>query len=286
MPKLFFGIVLAALIIYTLLLFVSFVWGFFASIKSYEAFRKSVWGLPDWAFSNYPFVYNKLSIPVRLPDNRVVNYNLASLLPNTLMYVLGGALLATLAPCLMAYLNVKFKYRFNKIVYGIVLVTMMLPIVGSLPSEIKVLKAFGLYDTMFGMWIMKAHFLGLYFLVFHASFRAMPKDFAEAAYIDGCSEWALMTKIAFPLVRNTFFIVMLINGIGLWNDYQIPMLYIPSWPTFSTAIFWVAQTNENELSSIPLKLTGSFILMAPVLILFIVFHNKLIGNISMGGIKE
>lgn len=281
-PRLFFVIVFAVLALYTVSLVVPFVWGVLASLKSIEEFRLNILGFPkSFAFSNYSSVFNNLSVKVGDLD-----FTFSYQLLNTLLYVLGCAFLTTLVPCLMAYLNVKFNYRFNKVIYGIVIVTMILPIVGSLPSEIKVLQTLGLYDSIIGIWIMRSHFLGFYFLVFYASFRTMPKEFAEAAYVDGCSEWSLMIKIAFPLVINTFLIVMLIRGIEFWNDYQAPMLYIPSWPTLATGVFWMSRTNENALSSVPMRLAGSFLLMIPVFALFVAFHNKLMGNLSMGGIKE
>jgi len=286
-PRFFLGLVFVMLTLYAVSLLLPFVWGLMASLKSIDEFRLNILGIPkEWAFSNYPFVFSQLKMPVTYANGETAYYTVPYLLINSLIYVLGCAFLTTLVPCLMAYLNVKFKYRLNKVIYTIVLVTMILPIVGSLPSEIKVLKNLRLYDSIIGILIMRSHFLGFYFLIFYAGFRTMPKEFAEAAYADGCSEWSLMVKIAFPLVRNTFFIVMLIRGIEFWNDYQAPMLYIPSWPTLATGIFWMSQTNLNALSRVPMRLAASYMLMVPVLVLFVVFQNKLIGNLSMGGIKE
>ena len=168
----------------------------------------------------------------------------------------------------------------------IVLITMIMPIVGSLPSEIHVLHSLGLYDRIIGIWIQRFSFLGFYFLVFYAVFKTVPHEFAEAAYVDGCSEWRVMISVMLPLARNTFFLVMLIRGIEFWNDYQAPMLYTPSWPTLALGVFGLTQTNLNEMNNVPMRMAGCFILVVPILILFIAFHNKLIGNLSMGGIKE
>lgn len=163
---------------------------------------------------------------------------------------------------------------------------MILPIVGSLPSEIRIARALGLYDTIYGMWIMKTSFLGLYFLVFHATFKVLPKDFSEAAYVDGATNLRVFLSVILPIVRNTFFTIMLIKFIELWNDYQVPMLYMPSYPTLSYGSYLFERGTVTEMTSVPMKLAGSMLVLMPIMVLFLAFHKRLIGNISMGGIKE
>lgn len=70
-----------------------------------------------------------------------------------------------------------------------VLITMVIPVVGSLPAEIRMAQSLGLYDQIWGMWILKANFLGMYFLVFYNIFKALPASYTEAAKIDGAREY-------------------------------------------------------------------------------------------------
>jgi ABC-type glycerol-3-phosphate transport system permease component len=163
---------------------------------------------------------------------------------------------------------------------------MGLPIVGSLPSEIMMAQNLGLYDQMWGVWLMKANFLGMYFLVFFASFQSLPKDFAEAARMDGASNFRILFQISLPMVRNTFFVVLLLKFIDFWNDYQTPMIYLRSFPTAALGIYSFSFSYGTQSSWPPMKITGSMILLLPVLIVFLCFHDKMIGNVSMGGIKE
>jgi ABC-type glycerol-3-phosphate transport system permease component len=163
---------------------------------------------------------------------------------------------------------------------------MMLPIVGSTPSELAIAHSLGFYNHIWGMWIMQAHFLGMYYFVFHAMFRGIPKDFAEAAYIDGASEWRVLFSIMLPMVKNTLFIVMLLSFIGYWNDYQTPLLYIPSHPTVAYGLYLFSRSTDQNLATIPMKLTGCMLMVLPIFVIFMIFHDKMIGNISMGGLKE
>ena len=162
---------------------------------------------------------------------------------------------------------------------------MVLPIVGSLPSEIRMAKALGLFDKFYGLWLMKANFLGLYFLVFHGIFKTLPMAYTEAAKIDGAGNLAVLLRIILPLVRNTFFTIMLINFIAFWNDYQTPLIYMPSYPTIALGMFYMASTTENGLSTVPMRMTGAMLMLIPILVLFLCFHKRLLGNLTVGGLK-
>ena len=137
------------------------------------------------------------------------------------------------------------------------------------------------------MFLMKANFLGMYYLVFHAMFRALPKDFDEAAYMDGAGNFTIFFKINLPLVVGTFVTVMLIKFIDFWNDYMTPMIYMPSFPTIAYGLYaFVQESTTPSRSGTQIKLAACMLVFIPNFIIFIAFRDKLIGNISMGGLKE
>ena len=281
----FFVLILILIILYVVSLILPFLWGVMTSLKDRSDYVLNPYGLPKrWMFSNYTFVFSKFFIPGTANAPKDVYFE--RLLLNTIIYTLGVSFFGTFTKMIAAYATAKFDYKFSGFVYGLVLFLMVLPIVGSLPAELAMARSLKIYDTFIGMFIMKAHFLGVYFLVFHATFKSMPKDFSEAAYIDGASNLRVLTTIVFPMTSTVFFTIMLINFIAAWNDYQTPMLYIPSNPTLAYAMFFFEKSTDNELSSVPMKLAGCMTLLVPILVIFLVFHNRLIGNISLGGLKE
>ena len=125
----------------------------------------------------------------------------------------------------------------------------------------------------------------MYFLVFYNMFKQLPMAYTEAAKIDGAGNMSVLIKIVLPLVRNTFFTVMLINFIGFWNDYQTPLIYLPSYPTIALGMYHMASTTENGLSTVPMRMTGAMLMLIPILALFLAFHKRLLGNLTIGGIK-
>ena len=207
---------------------------------------------------------------------------------NSIVYAVGCAFCATLVPCLVAYVTAKYKFRFNDVVYGIVIFAMVTPIVGNQPSSIQMAKRFGFFDSHIGLWFMSATFLGTYYLVFHAIFKGLSWEYAEAAFMDGASHTSVMFRVMFPLVKTTFFVVMLMNFIAYWNDYQRPWIYLPNHPTAAVGIqFCVGGSGmDNKYAAgIPVMLAGGMIMLLPVMTAFIVFRDKFVGNLTVGGIK-
>ena len=277
------GIVFLVMAVYVLSILILLLWGLLTSLKTNMGYRNDPIGLPkNWAFDNYLKAFNAWSVPI--PGGGRVYF--LEQLGYSLLYAVGCSFFATLIPCIAAYATARFPFRFSKIVYVTVLVAMGLPVVGALPSEIQITQAVGLYDSIVGTWILKANFLGMYYLVFHATFSSLSKDFVEAAQIDGAGNLRTFVSIVLPVVRNAFFTIMLLKFIEFWNDYQTPLIYLPSHPTAAYGMFQYSFSAATENSWVPNKITGAMLLLLPVLVVFLCFHNRLIGNITMGGVKE
>ncbi len=280
----FTAVLLAFLIVYVISLFIPLLWALMTSFKAQTDFRLNIIGLPkEWVW-NYSFVFDRFKVDVTTPEGRKI-VGMGMMFLYSFAYALGCSFFNTLTPCITSYLCARFPFRFSKAVYTAVIVTMILPIVGSLPAEIRMARFFGLYDQIWGLWVMKANFLGMYFLVFYGMFRQMPMAYTEAAKIDGAGNLSILLIIVLPLVKNTFFTVMLINFIGFWNDYQIPLIYLPSYPTIAYGMYYMAYTTENTLSTVPMRMTGAMLMLLPILVLFLAFHKRLLGNLTVGGIK-
>lgn len=301
------AILFAALVLYAAIMLFLLLWGFFNSLKPYSgpqgsgSFRENPFGFPkgwfwQWKWSNYLGILKNLSVGVNAGVGVVKQVYIEGLFFNSLVYAVTCSVMFTITPCIVAYATARYNFKFNAVINGIVIFALSLPIVGSLPSEIQMSKNLGIFDSFFGMIVMKANFLTTYYFVFYASFKSLSKTFVDAAYIDGAGEATVCFRIMMPLVRNVILTVILIQFIGYWNDFQTPMIYLPSKPTMAYGLYqftFVGITKTDEFgnivrigSSITDRLAAAIVLLIPVLVLFIAFHDKLIGNLSMGGIKE
>lgn len=276
----------AVLAIYSISMIYPLFWALITSVKEQYDFLDNVLGLPTKILTeNFATVIEYFEVPAQKGDIQEF-HGFWQMCLNTILYVGGCSLTATLIPCITAYATAKFpQKKMSSIIYGVVIVTMMIPIVGSYPAEIDMLQKLGLYNTLLGTWIQKANFLGMYFLVFHAAFKGLAKDYSEAAEIDGANELTVMTRIMLPLVRNAFFTVFLVKFVEFWNDYQMPLLYLPSRPTLSFGLYYISNNTANMISTVPMRMAGCIIILIPIVVIFTIFSDKLMGNITLGGVK-
>lgn len=281
-----FVIVFVILIIYVVVLLIPLIWGLFISFVSRDAYSDYLHNpltLPtSYSFMNYINGFNDFNIK---PVGSYVEQNIFEILGQTLIYSVSCSLAATIVPCICAYASARFNFKFGKLIYGIVIVTMAIPIVGNLPSEIVVAQRLNIFDNLWLFWIMKANFLSIYFLLFHSIFKGIPMAYTEAAKIDGAGNFKIMINCIMPFSLGTMGIVFLLNFINFWNDYQIPYYYLPSYPVVGTAVFNFSLHTE-KFGGIPQLIAMIFIVAIPIIVLAIIFNKKLMGNLSDGGIKE
>lgn len=272
-------ILLIILTLYGISLLVPFLWSLLSTFKDQFEFLDNPFGWPKaFTLKNYGLAFSTLQLTA---NNKL--FDLWAMFLNSFLYAFGCTVASTLVHSVTAYLVAKYRFRFNKLVYGIVVVCMVLPIVGSLPSEIQLARAIGFYDNIIGLWIMKGNFLGMHFLMFYGTFKSLSWEYAEAAFIDGASHMKVMTGIMMPLAKTTIVIVSILTFIGYWNEYYVPMIFLPSMPTVAYGLYKFQSLPQS--GNLPMMLTGCMLIIIPIMILFLIFKNKMIGNLTMGGIK-
>ena len=291
-PSVLTVVLFVFLIIYIVGLFIPIIWSIYGSMRNPTGYGKlSNTNYIQWydseeinfLFSNYVNAFQNIKI-VR----NDVEFNYISLFDNSLLYSFGCAFFYTLSPLLAAYAAARFKFKFSGIIYAFVLIAMSLPIVGSMPSEMKVLNDIGLFDTFAGAFLLKFNFISIYFFILYAQFQSIPFDYSEAAKIDGASNFKIMWKIIIPQAIGTIVTVFLLCFINFWNDYSTPRVYLQSYPTIAETIQIIATTgqiNGGQLTHTPEKIASAVIVTIPIVAVFIVLNRRLRVNVAMGGIK-
>lgn len=299
----FIVIVCTILVIYAISQFVVLGWGLMTSLKADIEFQFSTIKFPDingtsketfWGLKHYANLVNFTLKPSGgyYSMGREITYetevNFLGMLGNSILYMSIAGIMVTFVPCIVAYMCSKYKFFFSKVITAIVVAILSFHIIGAEPAAVRLLRDLGLYDSFFGMAVQHFTFLGMYYLVFLAFFDSLSDGYMEAAEIDGASQFRILVSIALPLAAKMISTVFLIRAIGFWNDYNTPLLYLPSKPTLAYGI-WKARESSNSadgLNSVPAKVACGMILAIPMTIIFIVFKDKLMGNITMGGMKE
>ena len=283
----FFGIIVAFLVFYALLLLAIMIWSFISSFKGKLEFNLNMFGLPQkWLFSNYKTVIDEFYISVEegLGTRKVY---IPEMLFNSLFYAVGCTILQVFVQFITAYACARFDFKLGKLIYVIAVTCMVIPIVGANASALTLAERLNLSDSIIGMYLMKSSFIGMYFLVFYGILRAFPKDYSEAAYIDGANNYQVLFRIVLPLSLSTLFTVGILVFVQFWNDYTTPMLFMPNVPTLSYGLYYFIDLNRiNAVNTTPMRLAACIMMLIPTLAIFLAFYKKLASNITVGGIKE
>lgn len=275
-----FGVFLG---IYTLAIILMFAWAIGASLKSSAGYAADpVWFNTEFLFENYLTAFlNGFDMII----DGVKHVFIEEMFFNSIIYSAGGALCQTFCTSVVAYLIAKYDCRFSRFMHNVIIVTMILPIIGALPSQIQIMDMLHLRNTFTGTFVMHYGFTNVYYLVFYAAYKKISWTYAESALIDGANHFQIFYKIMMPLTSSLFKTTFIIMFITYWNDYQTPMLFLENKPVLAWGLYEFFHSYSNQLASGTVKIAGGIIVLIPLVLLFIAFRNKLMNNETEGGIK-
>lgn len=272
-----FGVILW---LWTLSLIFMMLWGLSVSLMDgfeYSLNPEAI--IPEKLFfKNYKQAFN--AIEYRIQGEKIT---FLTMLINTLWYSFGVTFLRIIATVLAAYCIAKVKFKGRVVIYYIVLFQMLLPTYGSDVSYLLIIRKLNLYDTP-GMLLANFAGHGSWFLLMYGCFRGIPDSYAEAAKIDGANEFTVFFKVLLPFAKGMIIAMLILLLMTLWNDYQTPLLHLPSYPTLSSGLFRY-KTLAGYTLDIPIYFAGLFITCIPVVVVFIIFNRTLMENMSIGGLK-
>lgn len=278
--SLVFGVFLG---IYTLAIVFMFAWAIGASLKSSAGYAADpVWFNTELLFENYLTAFlNGFDMII----DGVRHVFIEEMFLNSIIFSAGGAFCQTFCTSVVAYLIAKYDCRFSRFMHNVIIVTMILPIVGALPSQIQIMDMMHLRNSFIGTFVMRYGFTNVYYLVFYAAYKKISWTYAESALIDGANHFQIFYRIMMPLTSSLFKTTFIIMFITYWNDYQTPMLFLENKPVLAWGLYEFFHSYSNQLASGTVKIAGGIIVLIPLVLLFIVFRNKLMNNETEGGIK-
>ena len=289
-----FGIISFILIgIYALSLIITLVWVIYTSLMGSVDFRimqvkanasPQFFGSMEKngiVFENWLKVFSEFY--VNRPNGQAAA-KFSEMALYSVLWAVGAAVVAEVSRCMCAYVVAKFgHHKWTKLVHSLVIILIIISFPSNLAVSIKFNKMVLMYDNLFMRIIGSVTFTGTHFLFYYASFKSLSWGYAEAAYMDGANDFTVMIKIMMPLIKTTLFALILLEFITHWNEYSTSMIYMPSYPTLAYGLFKFV--NGSRAINVPITLASCTIVVIPIVLLFILFHNKLMGNLALGGLK-
>lgn len=272
------------LVICALTIFVPVVWVFFASFKDKSEFYGSPWMMPKGLhWQNFVDAFQ---------DAHLGQYFGTSVFVTALAMVL---CLIVALPC--SYVMARFDFPGKKILkiaiqgglfinvnYIVVPIFLMLVDADKLVYEIFPDGFFVNNPVMLAV-VYAATSLPFTVFLLQDFFASIPKDFEEAALIDGASQFKIMTRIFFPMAMPAISMSTLFNFLSYWNDYIISMtLMTGENRTIQVGLLNLMQT-QKAATNYGRLYAGMVIVMVPVLIFYAIVQKKLLQTSTMGGLK-
>ena len=269
----FGGIVLSLILILALVPFIIMIIG---SIK------------PNMTFSIVPIDMSPFSnTTLKNYESVLETVNITQAFRNSLFILIFVVVAEVVLAIMAGYIFAIKEFPCKKLLFGLVIVTMMLPKQLLLVPNFMVAKKLHLINTLAGVALTTINASYGIFLT-RQYVLTIPKEFYEAAKIDGCGELSIFLKIILPFLKPVMAAIAIYSMFNVWNDYlwQNVMLSSETNQTVPLMLAYLSNKISNGFPVVGLQMAGSVIAIAPVLTFFIVFQKWFIEGITVGGVKE
>ncbi len=206
---------------------------------------------------------------------------------NTFKLVVPTVLLTALSTGIVAYGFARFRFPFKKILFALMLSTLMLPDAVIMIPRYVVYNRLGWVDTYLPFWVpaMLACYPFLIFMQIQF-IRGIPRELDESAYIDGCNPLMVYIKILVPLMKPTIFSVIIFQTLWRWNDYFNNLVYISSVKNYTLSLA-LKMSIDSQGASTPWNqiLAMSFVSLIPPILLYFFAQKYFVEGVTAGGVK-
>lgn len=268
------GVIYFLLTVWALIVLFPFYWMLLSSVKSYSAYNAEY--IPQF-YTLSPTLQNYMDAFTAVP--------LARYLLNSLIFTVATTAIMLVVTILAAFAFARLNFRGKDLVFTLFLALMMIP------NELVVITNFVTITNL----DLRNSFLGLilpsvtsvfYIYLLRENFAQIPDNLYYAAKVDGTSDFKYLLRVMIPICRPTIITITILKVIECWNSYVWPRLI-----TDEEAYFLVSNgiqsIRENGFGreNIPAMMAAVVVISIPLIILFLIFHNKIMEGVSRGGSK-
>ncbi len=205
---------------------------------------------------------------------------------NTIVYATVGTALTLVSSIPVAYALAHFRFRGRNLAMMVVVATMMLPPqVVIVPMYLFWAKELHLSGTLWPLIIPLAFGDAFSIFLLRQFLLTVPREYIEAARIDGCSDFGAMMRIVLPLSRPAIVAVSLFQFFCLWNDYFGPQIYTSENPGAWTLSYGLASFKSAHHTDWNLTMAATLLVMAPVIAVFFLAQKAFIEGVTLTGVK-
>lgn len=251
-----------------------FYWMILSSLKSYSVYN-----------SEYVPTFFTLSPTIENYSDAFTTVPLADYFLNTVIFTVITTAIMLVVIVFAAFAFAKLEFAGRNLIFTFFLSLMMIP------NELVVITN---YVTITD-WSMRNTFIGLilpsvtsvfYIYLLKENFEQIPDELYKAAKVDGTSDIKFLFKVCIPIAKPTVITIAILKVIECWNSYVWPRL-ITDEEAYYLVSNGIQEIRENGFGreNIPAMMAAVVVISMPLIILFVVFRNKIMEGVSRGGTK-
>jgi len=221
-------------------------------------------------FSNYTDAFTRM--------------NYSTTFVNSLIVTVLSIVMLTIFPSMLAYYLARFENLATKIVFILLVVSMIVPFQALM---IPFASIYGRLSLLNNRWSLIFFYLGfgvsLSTFLYHGFIRTIPIALDESAAIEGANKFQIFWKIIFPILRPTTATIIILNALWIWNDYLLPSLVLfinDRTLPLSTYSFYGQYTSDYGVA-----MAGLILSIAPVIVFYIFMQRNILKGIAEGAVK-
>ena len=262
------------LAVWALIVLFPFYWMILSSLKSESAYNAEF--IPKFIAVN-PTLQNYVTA--------FTEVTLGRYLLNTLIFTVSTTALMLAVTVFAAYAFARIDFKGKNLLFALFLALMMIP------NELVIITNFVTVSAL----DMRNHFSGLilpsvasvfYIYLLKENFEQIPDELYRAAKVDGTSDMRYLFKVMIPVCKPTIVTIIILKVIECWNSYAWPRLITddPKYYLVSNGIQAIRESGFGR-ENVPAMMAAVVSVSVPLIVLFLIFRNKIMEGVSRGGTK-
>ena len=262
------------LVLWAIIVLFPFYWMVLTSVKSYSAY--SAERIPAF-FTLSPTLQNYRDAFTAVPLGR---YFL-----NTVIFTVATTAIMLVVITLAAFAFARLNFRGKQLAFTCFLALMMIPNELVIITNFVTITDAGLRNTFWGL-ILPSVTSVFYIYLLKENFAQIPNELYYAAKVDGTSDFKYLWKVMLPICRPTVVTIVILKVIECWNSYVWPRL-ITDDENYFLVSNGIQAIRENGFGreNIPAMMAAVVVISVPLIVLFLLFRNKVMEGVSRGGTK-
>ena len=203
---------------------------------------------------------------------------------NTFVVTFLSTVNAVFVSAAAGYAFALYHFKGKKFLFTLLMMTMMIPAVINLVPYFLIIRELSLINTLAAIWLPAGVNIFGVFLVRQFVASTIPAEILDSARIDGLNELQIFFRVGLPMMRSPLMTVAIMVIVAAWNNFMLPLIALQ---TPDKQIITLVLRSLNGATATPwnLVMTGGFLAMLPLLVVFVLFSKKMMKSLTEGAIK-